>query len=120
MAQFPFTFNAADFYPLQPEDEQREFELRTNPQYQEFYKYIDIWGDGAPVVQEEARTPYHKWLETCKQMDLELEEAKSKWRESVARREKLLSELKIECEHTRMEYKRLAARVKPPQPGKDK
>lgn len=120
MAQFPFTFNAEQFYPLQPEDAQRELELRSNPQYQEYYTYTDPWADGTETKVEEPRTQYHKWLETCKQMDLELEEAKSKWRESVARREKLLSEMKIECEQARMDYKRLAARLKPTQPGKDK
>ena len=117
MAQFPFTFHAEHFYPLQPEETALEEQRRADPRNASFYilRSTELW----PSSQESSpsqSSPYQDWIETCKRMDEELAIAKQAWRDAVAEKEAAAIRAKIQCEELRLAYKLLAARPKPPQP----
>jgi len=106
-------FNVADFHPLQPMDAELEYERRTDPRYAHLYTYKSSahQAEQPPVVSE-----YAAWVELCKAMDREVEEAKQAWRQSLADRDAEFARLRVHCEELRTAYKKLELRAKPPQP----
>lgn len=71
-----------------------------------------------PMQPEDNVSEYAVWLELCKRMDRELEEARIQWRASVRERDETFNAMKAHTDRMRDYYKRLEARPKPPQPRK--
>lgn len=69
-----------------------------------------------PLQPDETITDYALWLEICKRMDMEVAIAKAEWRQAVAERDQLLSEMKERTSALRNCYMQLETRIKPIRP----
>lgn len=137
MAALPFILVVDKFYPLQPEDSEREEELRNDPRWkdhyrnlaEEYYAEIGCAGDAgkdsaqaapqhgvAHKVSSDAGDAYRQWVDQCRSMDAEVERAKQEWRESMLHRDAEIARLRLRSEELRIAAKRLELRPKPKQP----
>ncbi len=115
MPILPFPFNAERYQPLQPEDSDREFELRSDPRYASMYANnaeLEYQAQAESVAPNE----YLIWRHTCAQMESETNAARLVWREALTRRDNEVARLNAELEETRRVFRKLDARPKPMQP----
>ena len=66
--------------------------------------------------EQEPTSEYALWLETCKRMDEEKEQARRVWQEARIEMQTTIARLKANVEELRADYRRLELRAKPPQP----
>jgi hypothetical protein len=114
MPALPFPFNAAEFHPVQPEEAEREADLRSDPRYAHMYSNV-----AAARYEAQGESPaqvYQAWVDTCNKMKQETDEAHRAWREAMMERDRQLLILRDKAEELRIAWKKLESRPKPPQP----
>lgn len=119
MARLPFPFNAADFYPLQPEESELELWRRMQPQYATYYHNRSVELDTQGTIQHSAPSEtytYTQWQEACRVRKANIEAARAAYKQAVAAKDKLVAELNLECEKLKSKLREFEAVPVPPQP----